>query len=54
MIKIHFESLVNLNGPIPRIAESKEGTAMWEVGSAAPRDGCNTTLSYSVENTTCI
>ena len=54
MIKIHFESLVNLNGPIPRVTDSREGTAMWEVGSAALGDGCNTTPSYLVENTTCI
>ena len=54
MIKIHFELLVNLNGPIPRVADSREGTAMWEVSSAALGDGCNTTPSYLVENTTCI
>ena len=54
MIKIHFELLVNLNGPTPKVTDSREGTAMWEVGSAAPGDGCNTTLSYLVENTTCI
>ena len=54
MIKIHFESLVNLNGPTAKVADSREGTAMWEVSSAAPGDGCNTTLSYLVENTTCI
>ena len=54
MIKIHFESLVNLNGPTPGVADSREGTAMWEVSSAAPGDGCNTSLSYLVGNTTCI
>ena len=53
MIKIHFGSLVNLDDPAPGVADSREGTAMWEVGSAAPRDGCNTSLTYSVENTTC-
>ena len=52
MIKVHFELLVNLNGPTPRVADSREGTAMWENSSAAPGDGCNTTLSYLVENTT--
>ena len=54
MIKIHFESLVNLNGPIPRVTDSREGTAMWEVSSAALGDGCNTALSYLVENIRCI
>ena len=52
MIKIHFELLVNLNGPISRVADSREGTAMWEDGSAALRDGCNISLTYLVENTT--
>ena len=52
MIKVQFESLVNLNGPTPGDTDSREGTAMWEDGSAALGDGCNTTLSYLVENTT--
>ena len=54
MIKIHFESPVNLNGPALRVADSREGTAMWEVGSVAPEGECNTSLSYSAENTTYI
>ena len=52
MIKVHFELLVNLNGPIPGVADSREGTAMWEDGSAAPGDGCNISPTYLVENTT--
>ena len=52
MIKIHFELLVNLSGPTPRVADSREGTAMWEDGSVAPGDGCNISPTYLVENTT--
>ena len=52
MIKIHFESLVNISGPTPRVADSREDTAKWEDSSAAPGDGCNTSLTYLVENTT--
>ena len=35
--------------PVP---DSMEGTAMWEVGLAAPEGECNIGLTYSVENTT--
>ena len=52
MIKIHFESLVNLSGPTPRVADSREGTTMWEDSSVAPGDGCNIIPTYLVENTT--
>ena len=52
MIKVHFESPVNLNGPTPKVADSREGTAMWEDGSVAPEDGCNISPTYLVENTT--
>ena len=54
MIKIHFKSLVNLNGPAPGVTDSREGTAVWEVSSVAPGDECNTSLFYLVESTTCI
>ena len=52
MIKVHFESLVNLDGPTPGVTDSKEGTAMWEDGSAAPGDECNISPIYLVGNTT--
>ena len=51
MIKVHFESLVNLDGPTPGVADSREGTAIWEDGSAALGDGCNISPTYLVENT---
>ena len=38
MIKVHFGSLVNLDGPTPGVADSREDTAMWEDGSAALGD----------------
>ena len=53
MIKIHFKFLVSLNGPIPEVADSREGTAISEVSSAAPGDGCSISLTYLIENTTC-
>ena len=52
MIKVHFGSLVNLDGPAPGVVDSREDTAMWEDSSAALGDGCNISLIYSVENTT--
>ena len=51
MIKVHFELLVNLDGPTPGVADSREDTAMWEDGSAALGDGSNISPIYSVENT---
>ena len=59
MIKIHFESPINLNGPTSRVADSKEDTVEWEVkrnwevSSVAPGDGCSTVLIYLAENITC-
>ena len=52
MITIHFELLGKLNGPVPKVVDSREGTAMWEVGLAAPEGECNINLTYSAENTT--
>ena len=52
MIRVHFELLVNLDGPTPGVADSKEGTAMWQDGSAAPGDEGNVSPIYLVENTT--
>ena len=46
MVKVHFELLVNLNGPTPGDADSRGGTAMWEDGSVALGDGCNRSLTY--------
>ena len=50
MTKVHFGSLVNLDGPAPGVADSREDTAMWEDSSAALGDGCNISPIYSVEN----
>ena len=52
MIGVQLESLVNLHDPTPIVADSREGTAMWEDSSAAPGDGCNISLTYLVENIT--
>ena len=49
MSKIHFELPDN---PVPKVADSMEGTAMWGVGLAAPEGECNIGPTYSVENTT--
>ena len=38
---IHFELSGKLNGPVPKVVDSREGIAMWEVGLAAPEGGCN-------------
>ena len=51
MVKVHFELLVNLNGPAPGDADSREGTAMYGDGLVALGDGCNISLTYWVENT---
>ena len=50
----HFELSGKPSGPVPKVIDSKEATAMWEVGLAAPEDGCNINPTYSVENTTYI
>ena len=52
MIRVHFKSLVNLDGQNPGVTDSREGTAKWEDGSAALGDECNISLIYLVENTT--
>ena len=54
MITIHFELSGKLNGPVPKVVDSREGIAMWEDGLAAPEGGCNINLTYSAENTTYI
>ena len=54
MIKIHFGLLDKPDGPVPTVVGSREGTAMWEVGLAAPEGECNINPTYSVENTTYI
>ena len=52
MIKIHFGLLDKPDDPILKVVDSREGTAMWEVGLAAPEGECNIDLTYSAENTT--
>ena len=54
MIKIHFELLDKPDGPVPKVIDSREGAAMWEVSLAAPEGECNIGPTYSVENTTYI
>ena len=52
MSKIHFELPDKSNDPVPKVVDSMEGTAMWEVGLAAPEGECNIDPTCSVENTT--
>ena len=52
MSKIHFKLPDKPDDPVPEVADSMEGTAMWEVGLAAPEGECNIGPTYSVENTT--
>ena len=54
MIKIHFELPDKSDGPVPKVIDSREGIAMWEVGLAALEGECNINPTYSVENTTYI
>ena len=51
MIKIHFELLDKPDGPVPKVIDSREDIAMWEVGLAALEGECNINPTYSVENT---
>ena len=51
MFKIHFELP---DDPVPKVVDSREGTAMWEVGLAAAEGECNIGPTCSVENTTCV
>ena len=51
MIKIHFGLLDKPDDPILKVIDSREGTAMWEVGLAAPEGECNIDPTYSAENT---
>ena len=52
MLKIHFELLDKPDDPVPKVIDSREGIAMWEVSLATPEGECNINLTYSVENTT--
>ena len=54
MIKIHFGLLDKPDGLVPKVVDSREGTAMLEVSLAAPEGECNINPTYSVENTTYI
>ena len=52
MAKNHFKLLDKPDDPVPKVIDSMEGTAMWEVSLAAPEGECNIGPTYSVENTT--
>ena len=52
MFKIHFDRLDKPDDPVPEVADSMEGIAMWEVSLAAPEGECDIGPTYSVENTT--
>ena len=52
MFNIHFELLDKPDDPVPKVVDSREGTAMWEVSLVAPGGECNIGPTYSVENTT--
>ena len=54
MITIHFELLDKPDDSVPKVVDSREGTAMWKVGLEAPEGECNINPTYSVENTTYI
>ena len=51
MIKIHFGLPDKPDGPVPKVIDSREGTAMWEVSLAALEGECNINPTYSAENT---
>ena len=50
----HFGLPDKPDGPVPKVVDSREGTAMWEVSLAAPEGEYNIDPTYSVENTTYI
>ena len=52
MLKTHFELPNKPDDPVPKVVDSREGTAMWEVGLATPEGECNINPTYSVEKTT--
>ena len=52
MSKIHFKLPDKPDDSVPKVVDSREGTAMWGVGLAAPEGECNISPTYSVENTT--
>ena len=54
MLKIHFKLPDKPDDPVPKVIDSREGTAMWEVSLAAPGGKCNINPTYSAENTTYI
>ena len=51
MSKNHFELPDKPDDPVPKVVDSMEGTAMWEVGLATREGECNIGPTYSVENT---
>ena len=54
MSKNHFELPYKPDDPVPKVVDSMEGTAMWEVGLAVPEGEYNIGPTCSVENTTYI
>ena len=52
MLKIHFELPDKSDDPAPKVIDSREGTAVWEVSLATPEGECNINPTYLVENTT--
>ena len=54
MIKIYFRLLDKSDGPVPKVVDSREGIAMWEVSLVAPEGECNINPTYSAENITYI
>ena len=51
MSKNHFKLPDKPDDPVPKVIDSMEGTAMWEVSLAAPEGECNIGPTCSVENT---
>ena len=41
MFKIHLELPDKPDDPVPKVVDSREGTAMWEVDLAASEGECN-------------
>ena len=51
MLKIHFKLPDKSDYPVPKVVDSRKGTAMWDVSLATPEGECNINPTYSVENT---
>ena len=58
MSKNHFKLPDKPDDPVPKVVDSMQGTAMWEVSLAAPEGECNivqgpSTAHNSVESFCC-